>query len=64
MDVQKPSQTVVERGYTPPNKPVLARDSRWLANFYSADFTRAEIMIRKPVQKPCCTELHDPYVEK
>ena len=64
MDVQKPYETVVARGYTPPGKPVLARDGRWLANFYNPDFTRTEIMIRKPVQKPCCTELRDPYIEK
>jgi lactoylglutathione lyase len=61
MDVQKPYEAVVERGYKPPGKPLIARDGRWLANFYDPDFTRTEIMIRKPVQKPCCTEMHDPY---
>jgi hypothetical protein len=36
MDIQKPYQTVIERGYKPPREPVLARDGRWLANFYDA----------------------------
>ena len=35
-----------------------------LANFFDPDMTRTEMMIRKPVQKPCCTELHDPYIDK
>jgi len=63
MDIQKPYQTVVERGYTQAMKPILARDGRWLDNFYDPDFTRTEVMIRKPVEKPCCTPLHDPYIE-
>ena len=63
LDIQKPYQTVVERGYTKALKPVLARDGRWLDNFYDPDLTRTEVMIRKPVQTPCCTPLHDPYIE-
>jgi catechol 2,3-dioxygenase-like lactoylglutathione lyase family enzyme len=64
MDIQKPYQTVMERGYTQAAKPVLARDGRWLDNFYDPDFTRTEMMIRKPAQTPCCTPLHDPYIEQ
>ena len=56
-DIQTAFNGVVERGYTPPRKPVIARDGRWLANFYDPDLTRTEIMIRKPVQTPCCTPL-------
>ena len=63
LDIQKPYRTVVERGYTKALKPVLARDGRWLDNFYDPDLTRTEVMIRKPVETPCCTPLHDPYIE-
>jgi lactoylglutathione lyase len=63
MDIQKPYDTVVARGYTPPNKPILARDGRMLANFFDPDLTRTEMMIRKPVQTPCCSEMHDPYIK-
>jgi catechol 2,3-dioxygenase-like lactoylglutathione lyase family enzyme len=62
MDIQQPYQTVVERGYTQAQKPVLARDGRWLDNFFDPDMTRTEMMIRKPAQTPCCTPLHDPYI--
>jgi catechol 2,3-dioxygenase-like lactoylglutathione lyase family enzyme len=60
MDVQTPYRTVVERGYRPPREPSVARDGRWLAHFFDPDLTRTEIMIRKPVQTPCCTPMHDP----
>jgi catechol 2,3-dioxygenase-like lactoylglutathione lyase family enzyme len=63
MDIQKPYETVLARGYTP-NRPNVARDGRWLDNFYDPDGTRTELMIRRPVEKPCCTELHDPYILK
>jgi lactoylglutathione lyase len=63
MDIQKRYETVVARGYTPPNKPILARDGRMLANFFDPDLTRTEMMIRKPVQTPCCSEMHDPYIK-
>ena len=64
MDIQKPYQTVVSRGYTQAQKPILARDGRWLDNLYDPDFSRTEVMIRKPVQTPCCNPLNDPYIEK
>jgi hypothetical protein len=61
-DIQKPYEKVLTRGYTPPARPVVARDGRWLANFFDPDGTRTEFMIRKPVEKPCCTALHDPFI--
>ena len=63
MDIQKPYQTVIERGHKRPREPVLARDGSWLANFYDADLTRTELMIRTPVKTPCCTPMHDPSIE-
>jgi catechol 2,3-dioxygenase-like lactoylglutathione lyase family enzyme len=55
LDVQKVYQTVVERGYTPPREPAIARDGRWLLQLYDKNYTRTEMMIRKPVQTPCCS---------
>ncbi len=63
-DIQKPYETVLARGYTPPGRPIVARDGRWLANFYDPDGSRTELMIRRPVETPCCTVLHDPYIFK
>ena len=64
MDIQKPYETVLTRGYTPATRPLVGRDGRWLANFFDPDGSRTELMIRKPVEKPCCTELRDPFVLK
>jgi len=61
-DIQKPYELVRSRGYTPPQRPVVARDGRWLNNFFDPDGSRTEMMIRKPVEKPCCTDLKDPYI--
>lgn len=55
LDVQKVYRTVVERGYTPPREPAIARDGRWLLQLYDKNYTRTEMMIRKPVQTPCCS---------
>jgi lactoylglutathione lyase len=55
MDLKKVYQSVVERGYKPPNEPNIARDGRWLLQLYDKNFTRTEMMIRKPVQTPCCS---------
>jgi catechol 2,3-dioxygenase-like lactoylglutathione lyase family enzyme len=55
VDVQKAYKTVVERGYTPPREPAIARDGRWLLQLYDKNYTRTEMMIRKPVQTPCCS---------
>ena len=61
-DIRKPYEMALTRGYTPPERPIVARDGRWLENFFDPDGSRTEFMIRKPVEKPCCTDLHDPYI--
>lgn len=61
-DIQKPYEVAASRGYKAPARPLVARDGRWLVNFFDPDGSRTELMIRKPVEKPCCTELHDPYI--
>jgi lactoylglutathione lyase len=55
MDIQQVYKNVVERGYQPPQPPNIARDGRWLLQLYDHNFTRTEMMIRKPVQTPCCS---------
>ena len=60
-DVQQVYQTVKERGYTPPAAPAIARDGRWLLQLYDKNYTRTEMMIRKPVEKPCCSPNLDDY---
>lgn len=61
LDIQSLYKTVQERGYTPPRPPNIARDGRWLLQLYDKHNTRTEVMIRKPVEKPCCSENLDPY---
>lgn len=55
LDIKKVYQTVVDRGYKPPREPNIARDGRWLLHLYDKNFTRTEVMIRKPVETPCCS---------
>jgi len=55
LDVQKVYRTVMERGYKPSHEPAIARDGRWLLQLYDRNYTRTEIMVRKPVQTPCCS---------
>jgi catechol 2,3-dioxygenase-like lactoylglutathione lyase family enzyme len=55
LDIDKVHKTVIERGYTPPQPPNIARDGRWLLQLYDKNFTRTEMMIRKPVRTPCCS---------
>ena len=55
LDAQQVYKTVVERGYKPPQEPAIARDGRWLLQLYDRNFTRTEMMVRKPVQTPCCS---------
>ena len=62
LDIEKVHQTVLERGYTPPRAPYVARDGRLLLHMFDKHNTRTEAMVRKPVQKPCCSENMDPYV--
>jgi lactoylglutathione lyase len=61
LDIQQVYKTVVERGYKPPREPNIARDGRWLLQLYDKNFTRTEMMIRKPVQAPCCSPNLDDY---
>ena len=63
LDIQSLYKTVLARGYTPPREPNIARDGRWLLQLYDKHNTRTEVMVRKPVQKPCCSENLDPYVK-
>ena len=62
-DVQKVYRTVVERGYKPPAEPNIAVDGRWLLQMYDKNYTRTEMMIRKPVQTPCCSPNLDDFKE-
>ena len=59
LDIQKAYNTVVERGYNPPKPPNIARDGRWLLQLYDDNFTRTELMVRKPVETPCCSQMTD-----
>ena len=61
LDVQKVYQTVVERGYKPASEPAIAVDGRWLLQLYDLNYTRTELMIRKPVQTPCCSPNLDDF---
>lgn len=63
LDIQAIYKTVMDRGYKPPREPNLARDGRMLLQLYDKHNTRTEVMIRKPVQKPCCSENMDPYIK-
>ena len=64
LDIQAVYRTVMERGYKPPKEPgINARDGRWLMQTYDSNGTRTEVMVRKPVQKPCCSENRDPYIK-
>lgn len=59
MDLQKVYKTVVERGYQPPRQPAVARDGRWLLQLFDKNYTRTEMMIRKPTENPCCSPMKD-----
>ena len=64
LDIQTVYKTVMDRGYKPPKEPgINARDGRWLLQLYDKNATRTEVMVRKPVQKPCCSENMDPYIK-
>ena len=62
-DIQGVYKTVVDRGYHPPREPNIARDGRWLVQLYDKNFTRTEMMVRKPVERPCCSPNLDDYIE-
>jgi lactoylglutathione lyase len=61
LDIQKVYKMVIERGYKPPQEPAIARDGRWLLQLYDKNYTRTEMMIRKPVRTPCCSPNLDDY---
>jgi catechol 2,3-dioxygenase-like lactoylglutathione lyase family enzyme len=61
LDIQKVYKTVLDRGYQPPQPPNIARDGRWLLQLYDKNYTRTEMMIRKPVQTPCCSPNLDDF---
>ena len=63
LDIQAVYKTVMDRGYKPPREPNLARDGRMLLQLYDKHNTRTEVMVRKPVGKPCCSENMDPYIK-
>jgi catechol 2,3-dioxygenase-like lactoylglutathione lyase family enzyme len=62
LDIQSVYKTVQERGYKPPREPRIGRDGRWLLQLFDKNDTRVEVMVRKPVERPCCSENLDPYV--
>jgi catechol 2,3-dioxygenase-like lactoylglutathione lyase family enzyme len=49
-------KTVVDRGYKA-EQPKIGRDGKWQLNLYDPDYTRAELMEPKPVEKPCCSPI-------
>ncbi len=54
-------ETVKDRGYQPLQPPNIGRDGRWLLQLYDKNFTRTEMMVRKPVQTPCCSPNLDDF---
>jgi catechol 2,3-dioxygenase-like lactoylglutathione lyase family enzyme len=58
-DVKEIYKKVVERGYQPPRPPGIQRDGRWLLQLYDKNYTRTEMMVRKPVETPCCSPMRD-----
>jgi len=59
LDQQAVAKEVAARGYAAAAAPKIGRDGRWLMDLYDPDLTRVEFMIRKPVETPCCSPLHD-----
>lgn len=60
-DIQTVWNTVVDRGYQGNQPPSIGRDGRWLLHLYDQHHTRTEVMVRKPVETPCCGPMDDPY---
>jgi catechol 2,3-dioxygenase-like lactoylglutathione lyase family enzyme len=60
-DANAAYKELVKRGlltYAPKQeKPKIGRDGKWQLNLYDPDFTRAELMEPKPVEKPCCSPM-------
>lgn len=62
-EIKQIYDTVVGRGYQGNRKPSIGRDGRWLLHLYDKHNTRTEIMVRKPVEEPCCDPMTDPYTD-
>ena len=58
-DIQAGYRAVLARGIKPPQPPKIGRDGKWQLNLYDPNFTRAELMEPKPVEKPCCSPILD-----
>lgn len=56
-DIQAPYQTVLSRGYQPPQPPKVGRDGKRQLNLYDPNLTRVELMEFKPVETPCCSPM-------
>ncbi len=50
-------KTLLGRGMKIGEGPKIGRDGKWQLNLYDPNFTRAELMEPKPVQKPCCSAM-------
>jgi len=61
-DIQAGYRTVLAQGIHPPQPPKVGRDGKWQLNLYDPNFTRAELMEPKPVEKPCCSPILNPPV--
>jgi lactoylglutathione lyase len=48
---------VLKRGMKNVEPPQIGRDGKWQLNLYDPNFTRAEFMEPKPVEKPCCSPI-------
>jgi len=56
-DAHASYQELLKRGLKNSEKPKIGRDGKWQLNLYDPNFTRAELMEPKPVEKPCCSEM-------
>ena len=61
-DIQAGYRAVLAQGIQPPQPPKIGRDGKWQLNLYDPNFTRAELMEPKPVEKPCCSPILNPPV--
>lgn len=59
--IQPAYKTILDRGYHPPEPPKIGRDGKWQLNLYDPNYTRAELMEFKPVEKPCCSPMLSSY---
>jgi catechol 2,3-dioxygenase-like lactoylglutathione lyase family enzyme len=58
-NVEASYKTLLARGMKIGEPPKIGRDGKWQLNLYDPNFTRAELMEPKPVQKPCCSPFRD-----